>query len=61
MYYFREMTLGARNKETLIGSGIPQCYPLSPIPYLFYNADMVEDFLQGVLAVVYVDNICFLI
>jgi hypothetical protein len=34
--------------------------PLSPILYLFCNADMLESLPHEVLAVGYVDNICFL-
>jgi len=31
-----------------INTGIPQGSPMSPVSYLFYNADVLEDAAQGV-------------
>jgi hypothetical protein len=48
------------SREQEVAMGISQGSPLSPILYLFYNADMFEGLPQGVLAVAYVDDIRFL-
>jgi ribonuclease HI len=45
---YTTLVVGAHTQpRSLVDTGIPQGSPLSPILYLFYNADLVEDLDQG--------------
>jgi hypothetical protein len=62
----RKTTIQLREHTTellSIDTGIPQGSPISPILYLFYNADILEDAIRGVSDTVtggWVDDVYFL-
>ena len=51
--------------EVQLRTGIPQGSPLSPILYLFYNADLIDEIANryGNIALVtgYIDDVCILV
>jgi ribonuclease HI len=53
---------GFRSREYEIQTGIPQGSPLSPILYLFYNADLIEDCNQepDTMSTGYIDDVAIL-
>ncbi len=53
---------GYKSRKYNIATGIPQGSPLSPILYLFYNADLIEicNAQQNTLATGYIDDVAIL-
>jgi len=50
---------GFMSREHAIGTGIPQGSPLSPILYLFYNADLIDECNQepDTMSTGYIDDV----
>jgi hypothetical protein len=52
---------GVESEEICTNAGVPQVFPISPILYMFYNADLLEipGKRSGVLSLGFIDDIAF--